>query len=165
MRIYLNKKGFTFIELIVTVVMIGIAILALVMVFQEALKNLDRQRQMRLSYLLAEDQMNEIRSKKYADPQSPTNFGPEEASRRDYDDVDDYDGYAEAPPRTIEGVTLTNLPSGFSWRAIVVNVQGTDFNFNGPAAADNSTDFKRITVVVSNIAVIISNMSVVSRYD
>jgi len=158
--------AFTLIELIITIVITGIVVLALVMGFRESLIGLALQKDIRLVSLLSEDLMNEVRSKQYADPQSPTNFGPEfgETFRRQYDDVDDYNGWSESPPKTIEGVTLTNYLA-FTSRAIVVNV--TNNIFNGLPAPDNATnsDFKRITVIVSNAVVAVSNVSVVSRYD
>jgi len=161
--------GFTLIELIVTVVVAGIAILALITVFQESLKNMERQRGLLSANLLAEDLMNEIRSKEYTDPRFPTNFGPEtwagETNRLNYDDVDDYAGWFRSPPETIEGNVMSNF-SGFTWRVVVSNVPPTNFNLSAsPACAPNSTDFKRITVIVSNAAVAISNMSVKGRYD
>ena len=163
----ISPPAFTLIELIITVVIAGIAILSLVMVFQESLKNMERQRGLQSANLLGEDLMNEIRSKKYVDSDFPTNFGAEAGetngnNRLNLDDVDDYDNWGESPPKTIEGITMTNL-SGFTWRAFVANVPAT--NFNSPPAADNSTDFKRITVIVNNTAIAVSNMSVVGRYD
>ena len=161
------SAAFTLIELIITIAIAGIAILALVMVFQESLKNMERQKNLLSANLLGEDLMNEIRSKKYMDPQSLTNFGAEAGetngnNRQLFDDVDDYNNWFESPPRTIEGLIMTNVAS-FTWRAVVANVPAT--NFNSPPVSNNSTDFKRITVVVSNTAIAVSNMSVVGRYD
>lgn len=140
---------------------VGVVALALVMAFRESLIGLALQRDLQSASLLSEDLMNEIRSRRYGDPQSPTNFGPEEAWRRDFDDVDDYDGWSESPPQTIEGVVMTNY-SGFTQQVFVENVTS---NFNGAAQPDNSTVFKRITIIVSNAALAVSNVSVVSQYD
>jgi len=158
------SSAFTLIELIVTIVVIGIVLLALVMSFQESLKLTGRQNDLRGSSVLVEDLMNEVRCKYFVNPQSPTNFGPEpgETLRRQFNDVDDYNGWTETPPRTVAGVILSNF-TGFTRRVSVANVTAT--NFNGAAAPTNSTDFKRITVVVSNGVIAVSNMSVVSRYD
>ncbi|MDO9543457.1 MAG: type II secretion system protein [Kiritimatiellia bacterium] len=162
-----KRSAFTLIELIITVAVAGVAILALVMLFQESLKNMERQRTLQSANLLGEDLMNEIRSKKYTDPQFPANFGAEAGetngnNRQNFDDVDDYDDWSESPPKTIEGLIITNL-SGFTWRGVVANVPAT--NFNSPPLPDNSTDFKRITVIISNAVLTVSNMSVAGRYD
>jgi len=169
LRLSTNREAFTLIELIITVAIAGIAILSLVMVFQESLKNMERQRGLQSANLLAEDLMNEIRSKKYVDSDFPTNFGPEtwtgETNRLNFNDVDDYNNWFQSPPRTIEGDIMTNVIN-FTWRVVVTNVPATNFNLNAsPACAPNSTDFKRITVIVSNTAIAVSNMSVASRYD
>ena len=161
------RLAFTLIELIVTIVIIGIVLLSLVMSFQESLKLLARQGDLRQSIVLSEDLMNEIRSKAFVDPAATNSFGqetnaPNELARKYYDDVDDYYDLVEASPQTVQGSNMPNF-AGFTRRVIVVNVSAT--NFNGPALATNSTDFKRITVVVSNAQVTVSNISVVSRWD
>jgi len=161
----LARRAFTIIELIITIAVASIAILALATVFQESLKNMERQKALQSANLLGEDLMNEIRSKKYVDSDFPTNFGPEagETNRLNFDDVDDYNNWGESPPKTIEGGVMANA-TNFTWRAIVKNVPAT--NFNSPPDPDNFTnDFKRITVIVSNTAIAVSNMSVVGRYD
>jgi prepilin-type N-terminal cleavage/methylation domain-containing protein len=153
-----KKSAFTLIELIITIAIAGIAILSLVTVFQEALKNMERQRGIQSANLLAEDLMNEIRSKEYVDPSTPV--AAWETNRVNFDSVDDYNNWpGESPPMTIEGVLMGNV-SNFTWRAIVTNVSAADFN-----TVTNNSDFKRITVIVSNSALAVSNMSVVGRYD
>ena len=157
------SPAFTLIELLITIVLVGIVLLALIMSFHESLKSLERQKDLLSASLLSEDLMNEIRSKQYANPQYSTNFGREtgETNRIRFNDVDDYDNWSETPPKTMEGSNLPNC-AGFTRRVIVVNVPAT--NFNSPPLPDYYTnDFKRITVVVSNAAFAVSNMSVVSR--
>lgn len=155
-RLATHKSAFTLIELIITVAIAGIAILALVMVFQESLKNMERQKDLPLANLLGEELMNEIRSKQYEDPSTPI---AGESNRLKFDSVDDYNGWSESPPKTIEGDIMTNVVN-FTWRVVVTNVSPSDFN-----SETNKSDFKRITVVVSNSTVAISNMSVKGRYD
>lgn len=162
-RLSTNRKAFTIIELLITIVLVGVALLALVMSFHESLKSFERQKDLVTANLLCEDLMNEIRSKQYANPQYSTNFGPEagETKRIRFNDVDDYNNWSETPPKTVDGTNLPNC-AGFTRRVIVVNVPAT--NFNSPPLPDYYTnDFKRITVVVSNITFVISNVSVVSR--
>ncbi|MDD5483591.1 MAG: type II secretion system protein [Kiritimatiellae bacterium] len=147
-----QANAFTLIELIVAVTVAGIAILALATVFQESMRNMERQRALQSANLLAEELMNEIRSKEFSSTNSfPTNY------RVNFDDVDDYTNLFESPPRTIEGILIPDF-SGFSRRVIVTNVSPSNFNL-----ATSNSDFKRITVVVSNAVIIVSNMSVVGR--
>ncbi|MBU1733956.1 MAG: type II secretion system GspH family protein [Verrucomicrobia bacterium] len=156
--------AFTLIELLITIVLVGIVLLALVMSFHESLKSLERQKDLRPSLILCEDLMNEIRSKAFADLQFPANVGREEAAVRClFDDTDDYDDWSESPPQAVEGTVMSNF-TGFTRSVVVVNVPAT--NFNSPPLPDYYTNnFKRITVVVSNAQMSVSNVSVVSRYD
>ena len=101
--------------------------------------------------------MNEIRSKQYVP--SPPSGGSN--NRVIFNDVDDYAGWSATPPKTIEGGILSNYV-GFTRRVFVANVSNVS---DWAAPTTNPTDFKRITVVVSNALMSVSNVSVVSRYD
>ena len=158
------QSAFTVIELLVTIVLVGIVLLALIMSFHESLKSIERQKNLQSANLLSEDLMNEIRSKAFQNPGTNIMFGPEtnedEFVRSKYDDVDDYNGLTDAPPRTVVGSNLPNCV-GIARRVVVAFVLTSDFN----TATINTTDLKRITVVVSNALMSVSNVSVVSRYD
>jgi len=148
-------SAFTLIELLITIVLVGIVLLALIMGFQESLKNMERQKDLLSANLLGEELMNEIRSRQYVvTNDAGTNF------RVYFNDVNDYNNLTDAPPKTIEGVILSNY-SGFTRRVFVASVSN---DFISPAPVSNAV-FKRITVVVSNAQLSVSNVSVVSRYD
>jgi len=150
------SSAFTLIELLITIVLVGIVLLALIMSFHESLKSLERQKDLLSANLLSEDLMNEIRSKQYVP--SPPSGGSN--NRVNFNDVDDYAGWSATPPKTIEGGILSNYV-GFTRRVFVANVSN---DFISPAPT-NTAVFKRITVVVSNALMSVSNVSVVSRYD
>ena len=141
--------------MLVTIVLVGVALLALIAGFHEALKSMERQRDVQSASLLGEELMNEIRSRAYVHSNAAGT-----SNRVDFNDVDDYDGWLETPPRTIEGVSLSNY-LGFTRRVLVAAVSN---DFVSPVPASNAV-FKRITVVVSNAQMSVSNVSVVSRYD
>jgi len=150
------QSAFTLIELLITIVLVGIVLLALIMSFHESLKSMEKQKDLLSANLLGEDLMNEIRSKQYVHTNAAgTN------NRVNFNDVDDYDDFFETPPKTIEGDILSNY-SGFTRRVFVANVSNVS---DWAAPTTNPTDFKRITVVVSNALMSVSNVSVVSRYD
>jgi len=81
--------------------------------------------------------------------QIQTNFaaGPSPShlyNRLGYDDIDDYNGYADSPPRTEDGSVVLGAEQ-FSRTAEVVNVATADL---GSEKSWDSTDAKRITVKV-----------------
>lgn len=181
-RLRITSRGFTLLETILVVVVVAVFATVLLSALHQVSAPASRQQALRSASLVADETMREIRSKAFEDPQTPATFGPEEAARRDYDDVDDYDGWTRSPPETIEGIPLPRY-DGYRVTVTVVNVTDADLNPSTPPP-DGSTDFKRISVVVSSppivateIAakkgstivtspeVIVSNVSVVGRYD
>ena len=103
---------------------------------------------------LARDLMDEILGKGFDDPDGGATFGPEEAEpRRNFDDVDDYDGWSKTPPQDVDGVSYNgagSMPdySYFTRQVTVENVPQDNFNVLTPSA-DGTTDAKRIIVTVS----------------
>jgi len=76
-----------------------------------------------------------------------SSFGTEEALRAAYDDIDDFDGASESPPRRIDGTPLDDY-TGFTRTVSVVNVTAADPDAAVPEA-DGSTGLKRVTVTVT----------------
>ncbi len=175
------RNGLTLIEVVVILAVAGIVLLALALGLHEHARLLQDKLHLQWANLIAEDLMLEIRSRSFTDPQTPATFGPEESPpRANFDDVDDYDGLSDSPPRTIEGAPLTNYDD-FTVTAAVENVNPGDLDTETPPA-DGSTPFKRITVVVqkgkyevtivkgkpvvlSVPTLVITNRSVISQYE
>jgi len=102
----------------------------------------------RAAMAYADNLMEEIVSKAFEDPDLPgASFGTEEGLRSAYDDVDDYDGLSNSPPRHFDG-TLLDEYAGFTRSAAVENVTAADPDPT-TAEPDGSTDFKRIRVQVA----------------
>jgi hypothetical protein len=78
---------------------------------------------------LAVDLMTEITDKHYSDPDQSPVFGCESgeaaSGRSGFDDVDDYDGLSESPPRDRANNAMTNL-SGWSRQVEVAWVSPTN---------------------------------------
>ena len=113
--------GATLVELVITIVIIGVAIAGVVGAFSLiAGRSADPLNQTR-AVALAQLYMDEILSRKYDDntpvggvpKQSGCTINTEEASRADYDDVDDYNAIADAAPENAEGTPLAADYSGF----------------------------------------------------
>jgi MSHA pilin protein MshD len=97
---------------------------------------------------LASDLMAEICDKSYSDPNDPPLFGPEAgellAGRSAFDDVDDYNGLSESPPKDRAGTAIAGL-TGWTRAAAVAYVSPTD----ATVTSLTDTGVKRITVTVS----------------
>ena len=142
-----RKNGFSLVEIIVLLVVVSIAAAPMTALLCQTLSDRAHAGMQIMATSLAQGVMEEILSKAYEDPDgSAGSFGTEEGSRINYDDVDDYDGLDDAPPRDSQGNALTSF-SGFRARVAVENVTAT--SPDGTAQSDGSTDFKRVTVAVS----------------
>lgn len=107
-----------------------------------------------MAQALAADLMAEILDCNFEDPaRAPGSFGMEagESIRRDFNDVDDYDGWTESPPKNRDGNPLSSTAFGGYARSVeVFNVNEADFV---TATADGATGAKavRVTVTASGI--------------
>ena len=142
-----RKNGFSLVEVIVLLVVISIAAAPMTTLLYQTLSDRAHASMQIMATSLAQGVMEEILSKDYEDPDgSPGSFGTEEGARINYDDVDDYDGLDNTPPRDSQGNALSSF-SGFRTRVVVENVAAA--SPGGSAEPDASTDFKRVTVTVS----------------
>lgn len=142
-----RKNGFSLVEVVVLLVVISIAAAPMTALLYQTLSNRADASMQIMATSLAQGVMEEVLSKAFEDPGgSPGSFGTEEGARLNYDDVDDYDGLNETPPRDSQGNALSSF-SGFRTQVVVENV--TAASPDGSAETDGSTDFKRVTVTVS----------------
>ncbi len=148
MRSHKNNRGVTLVEIVVSIVVLGIAIPPLIGLFSEIARATPDDTYQRAALSYAESLMEEIRSKNYEDPDEATgSFGTEEVARTAYDDVDDYDGLSNSLPRHVDGSILADY-GGFTRSATVNNVTATNLDSIAPQP-DGSTNFKRIRVTVA----------------
>jgi prepilin-type N-terminal cleavage/methylation domain-containing protein len=154
----LNKKGFTLIEVVLAIFIIGVALVTLLSMFSLGLRGDVFAREMTAATTLAQEMMEEIKSKEFVECEEGVtpDFGPETpepaietaADRTSYDDVDDYDGWSRNPPEDIAGNPLSDF-SVFTRSVVVVYVEND--NYDDPVEegdANYPTDSKRITVTV-----------------
>ena len=92
-------RGFTLIEALMASAVLAMAITAITMPFAAGAKNEQVDARQTVAVGLAQEMTEEILSKPFDDPNQTSTPGPEpaETSRRRFDNVDDYDGYSEAP--------------------------------------------------------------------
>jgi type II secretory pathway pseudopilin PulG len=109
------------------------------------------QRQAALSSqgrLFADLLLSEIRQQNYKDPGGAPVFGCEPgesmATRADFDDVDDYNGWTASPPTAKDGTVLANSTG---WKQ-AVTVEWID-RLNPAQVLTSESNAKRITVTLS----------------
>ena len=148
MRIQSKQAGATLIEAVVAIGVLGLALPPLSNLFAEVSAHTVDDTYQRMAVAYADAMMEEVVARHFEDPDlSEGSFGAEESTRTDYDDIDDYDGFAEASLRQLSGDAL-DAYGGFSRQVTVDNVTAADPDPSTPSA-DGSTAFKRIRVAVS----------------
>jgi prepilin-type N-terminal cleavage/methylation domain-containing protein len=146
MRDLKYKNGFTLIEVMIAVILVGLAIASLVganISFTQA--NGAGTDLSTAEFLL--EQVKELTTMlSVVDPQTGTaTFGPETGETlTGYDDLDDFDNQSFSPPIDAGRNTLNNFAS-FSQQVIVQNVNPSNFE---QVVSPHNTNFVRVTVKV-----------------
>jgi len=148
MRDIRYKKAFTIVEVLVAIVLIGIAIASLVAVSISSTKSNAAGTDLSTAEFLVEQVKEMTALLPVIDPQTGTDFpfGPEpnETSLADYDDLDDFDGATFSPPINADRQTLSDF-TAFSQQIIVENVDPKNFE---QVILDHGSYFVRITAKV-----------------
>lgn len=145
-----TKKGLTIIELVVVIVVLGLAVPPLLTMWANVAWRSSKAEALADATFYAQELMEEIKSKNFdentSSPWTPSgSFGPDDGensnNRATFDDVDDFVGCADtsvtAPAAgytrsaTVDYVSLSGCPSACTW------------------AASGSADYKRISVTVA----------------
>jgi MSHA pilin protein MshD len=146
--------GLTLVEILISIMVLGVAIAPLLGVFTSGTKQSGVSQKITTAYNLGQDLMEEIIAKQFDEdplnPIRPRDLGPDSREHRysisnPYDDVDDYDGYSESPPQEEDGTDMTDY-TGFTRSVIVEYVTPTNFDV---VSTNTSTQFKRIKITVS----------------
>lgn len=151
------QAGFTLIETVIVIVLVGVMMAGMAALFISNVEHSHRPYLRQKSLAVANAYMEEIVRKRW-DENTPigggcvnsgascatgpaaSGIGTEEASRPDFDDVDDYHGLNQSPPQDASG---TNLPEFDGFTVTVAVTQGA---WNGIASAD----VKQVTVSVTS---------------
>jgi len=156
-------NGFSLIEVLIAVVLVGLAIAALVVASNSFTMANGAGTDLSTAEFLVE-QIRELTALlPVADPQSGTaTFGPEEASLAGYDDLDDFDGANFSPPIDAGRSVLTDF-AAFSQNVTIEKVSPTDFEL---VVSDfDDSPFVRVTVkVFLNAKEISSSSWIRARY-
>jgi MSHA pilin protein MshD len=143
-----TSRAFTLVEAIVSCVIVALMLTAALSTTAAARgreqKAVDREK----GLFLAQSLLAEVMDKAYVDPGALPLFGPEATellvtSRASYNDVDDYNGLNDSPPKDSSGVAI----AGYSKWSRTVKVEWvTAAGLNTISATE--TTIKKITVTV-----------------
>lgn len=156
------ENGFSLIEVLIAVVLVGLAIASLVAANASFTKANGAGANLSTAEFLSE-QIRELTTLlPVVDPQSGTaTFGPEETNLAGYDDLDDFDGAGFSPPINANREVLNDF-AAFRQQVIVENVSSSNFE---QVVGDHTSSFVRVTVkVLLNSKQISSTSWIRARY-
>ena len=154
----MNNRGFTLIELVITIVILGIAMSPLLVMYGNIVVKSTESQVTRVSSFLGQDLMEEILSKRY-DEIEEGNWtqkinlgcvadGEEPTDKTTFDDVDDFIDWAPSDNVFFEGF------NNYTAQVQVVYVHPGELDPEGepdpPIEDTASADFKRITVIIKH---------------
>lgn len=139
-----HRKGVSLVEVVVSTVLVSIVLVT----SMQTLTNTSTVRTIASEHNHAPDfascLFSEIMSHRYSDPEGGTTIGPESGeTRATYDDVDDYHGLTQAPPRDRTDSVIAEA-SGWTWTAAVYFCDP-----NTLLSSNSATGLKRIDITVT----------------
>ncbi len=139
------KNGFSLIEVLIAVILIGVAIASLVGANIAFTKANSAGTNLSTAEFLVE-QIRELTTLlPVVDPNTTiATFGPEEATLAEYDDLDDFDGASFSPPISADREVLNDF-TAFGQQITVENVSAANFE---QVVSDHNSFFVRVTVRV-----------------
>lgn len=143
-----NRSGFTLAETAIATLLVGMLLIVAARGVGVSIMLQSRTANQSAAGLLAEALMSEILQLPYQEPTGTASFGPESgetgSSRANYDDVDDYHGWLDSPPKYKDGSTM---PVSGTWQRRVTVEWVTLNNVMQTSAAESG--MKRITITVA----------------
>ncbi len=140
-----RARGFTLIEVLISIILIGVAIAALVASNAAFTQSNAAGTELSTAEFLLEQIKELTATLATIDPQTKkATFGPEEGTLAGYDDIDDFDTASFSPPIDANRQVLVEF-TGFVQQVTVENVNAANFD---QVVADHNSDFVRVTVEV-----------------
>jgi prepilin-type N-terminal cleavage/methylation domain-containing protein len=141
-----NKRGFSLIEALIAILLVGLAIASLVAANSAFTKANGAGTDLSTAEFLLEQVRELTTLLPVIDPETEVAvFGPETGETlANYDDLDDFDGANFSPPISAQRSTLTDF-AAYSQQVTVENVNPSNFE---QVIADHGSCFVRITVRV-----------------
>lgn len=170
----MDKKGFTLIETVMVIVLLGIIMPGIIFYFTQGVKDSATPQRRTTAIFLAESLMEEIKSRRWDENASINStcsnatlpLATEEATRNLYDDIDDFNSVSGVtPPRDSQGAALVGAEyQGFSQTVTVYYVNPA---VSLDTDAGSRTCYKRIKVDITDSASneTISLVTLMTSYD
>ncbi len=147
MRVSRRQDGFSFVEILISIILVGLSITALVFASNSFTMSNGAGADLSTAEFLIE-QIRELTTLlPVVDPETTTTqFGAEtgETTLATYDDVDDFNAATFSPPIDASRTQLTTL-TAFSQSVTVSNVSQSNFD---TAVGAHASDFVKITVQI-----------------
>ncbi|HQU14565.1 MAG: hypothetical protein B7Z66_15710 [Chromatiales bacterium 21-64-14] len=149
-------RGMTLIELVISIVVVSIAVTGVLLAINQTVRHSADPMITEQATAIAQSYLEEIMLQSFANPPNttapcnPATLGPDPGeTRATYNDVGDYNGLVDAPPRDQNGTPMDPGSSLIDLSKYIVKVRVSCAALNGiPATAS-----KRIDVTVTNSAV------------
>jgi len=143
-----RRPGLSLVELSIATMLTGILMVAALQSAGQTMVAQRRTADRSLGHFLAQGLLNEIRGLPYCEPGTvePSigrDSGEAVGVRTAFDDIDDYHGLLENPPKARDGTSLANTTG---WTRSVTVAWVSAVNFSSSASASGA---KRITVTAS----------------
>lgn len=135
-----RQRGFSLVELLVSMIIMGVGLAGLMSVMPLAIQSSADPLVTKQALTVAEGMLNEVSGKPFSNPSGGFTGAATQANRALFDDVMDYNGYSSTGAYSIEGLSPI---TGLSSYDVSVTVAGTVL---GSAAA---VDSLLITVTVT----------------
>jgi len=141
-----SQDGFTFIEVLIAILLVGLAIVSLISANGAFTQANAVGTELSTSEFLIEQIRELTTALPVIDPDTGTStFGPETSETlANYDDLDDFNGASFSPPISADRNALADL-SAYTQQITVENVSASDFE---QVVSNHSSFFVRVTVKV-----------------
>jgi type II secretory pathway pseudopilin PulG len=162
-----QRRAMTLIEVVASTMIVGLMSVAALNGLGAATRSAESTGNRAIALGLADDLMAEIVPLAYSDPDDDPEFGLEDGEsaspRSGYDDVDDFHGLDESPPKYRDGSTI---PNRTNWRRTVQIVRVVPATPTQATSGSSDQGAKRILVTVEyNGQVLTQQYAVRSDYE
>jgi type II secretory pathway pseudopilin PulG len=142
-----SRGGFTLLEVGLATMIIGLGVMAVLQLAAKLTVSQDNAVDVTQAINLANNIHELFFNLHFADPVTPTHWGPESGETlATYNDNDDFDGSVFSPPIDTERNTISNLTN---WSQSI-SVQSVDPNSITSTVPDGTTSMERITVTIQH---------------